>query len=149
MPISLLKAKEKHLFTTYRWANEKVTLRNSITGKKITLEGHKNWFKKYITSKNKLMKIVYLNKKPIGLVRLDKMYGNYYISYLIDKNYRGKRHAYMALSKYIKKVKSLKKNKKIFAIVKKNNIPSVKIFNKLKFNLISKNKHLLKYCFKI
>ena len=149
MPIRLLKAKKKHISLTYQWANEKITLKNSIIGKKISLKEHTIWFRKYLKAKDNIMKIIYLNKNPIGLIRLDKNYGSFYISYLIDKNFRGKGRAYNALYKFIKKIQNMKKIKKIFALVKKNNIPSIKIFNKLNFILIAKKKSFFKYSYKV
>jgi len=149
MPISLLKTKEKHLLITFRWANEKKLIKNSLKRKKISFKDHQIWFIKILNSKNKIMKIIYLNKIPIGLIRLDKKYDNYYLSYLIEKKFRGRGYAFLALSKFIKNIKKFAKIKKISALVKKNNIPSVKIFNKLNFVLIYKKKNILKYSYKI
>ncbi len=149
MPINLVEAKEQHLLFAFKLANDKETIKNSILRKKITLEQHTIWFKRFLNSKNKIFKIIYLNKNPIGLIRLEKKYRNYYLSYSIDPRFRRRGYASLALLKFIKKIKMNKKIKKIIALVKKKNTASIKIFNKLNFIDIHYKKKIFKFEYKI
>ena len=93
---------------------------------------------------------MYINETPIGVIRLEKNKSFYLLSYMVAPKYRRKGFAFKAIKQIISSFK-VKKNKKIVAIVKKNNIPSVIIFNKLKFkqiNLVKKDK-LLRFEYKL
>ena len=87
---------------------------------------------------------------PIGVIRLEKQNLNFLLSYMIAPKFRRKGFALKAIQKFLKNLKSRKINK-IVAIVKKNNIPSLKIFTKLKFNKFNhrKNKNLLKFEYRL
>ena len=65
---------------------------------------------------------------------------------MIAPKFRRKGFALNAIQKFLKNFKS-KKVKKIVAIVKKNNVPSINIFIKLKFSRVNyrKNKNFLKF----
>ena len=69
---------------------------------------------------------------------------------MIAPKFRRKGFAFKAIKKIISKLRD-KNIKKIVAIVKKDNTPSIKIFSKLKFRQINnvKNKRLLKFIYKI
>ena len=132
MPFIIRKAKIGDLLKTYEWANEKDVIRNSINRKKkVSFEEHTLWFNNYINSKSNNLFIGTLNNQKIGLVRIDLIKENYFLSYLIDKKKRNKGFGFKMLNKIIKKYKGTKKT--IKALVKRNNIASNLIFKKLGF----------------
>ena len=143
--IKLIKLKQEHFKLLFKWSNLKSVIKNSLKKKNIKYNEHKKWFSKQIKSKN-IIKIIYYKKMAIGVIRLEKKNYNYFISYLIIPSHRKKGFAYQAL-KHILFNKKIKNIKKLVAIVKKDNIPSIKIFSKLKFRQIGKlkDKKLVKF----
>ena len=139
----LKKAKKEHLNLLYKWHNLKSVLKNSIKGKKFKFSDHKKWFLNQQKYKN-IIKIIYLNKIPIGSIRLQKKKNSFYISYMIAPKFRKKGFAYKALIMFLTSIKS-SKYKKIIALVKNNNKPSINIFEKLNFKLILKKSGILKF----
>jgi len=129
----------------YKWHNLKTVLKSSLKGKKISYKEHSEWFLQQLQSKN-IIKMIYSNKNPIGVIRLEKQNSFFLLSYMIAPKYRRKGFAFEAIKQIISDSK-YEKIKKIVAIVKKDNIPSIKIFLKLKFKQINKdkNKKFLKF----
>ena len=74
---------------------------------------------------------------------------NYFISYLITPRYRKKGNAYNSLKIFLAFLKKRNKNFKVIALVKKDNNPSIKIFEKLKFKLIKTQLKIFKFSYKI
>ena len=118
--------------------NEKESIKNSIkTKKEITFKEHSSWFSKVIKDDKIEIFIFEYNSIPIGNVRLKLFYGEKIISYNVDKKYRN-----LGIGKAIlKKILNLKysNNFNYVAKVNPNNIPSLNIFNYLKFESAIKN----------
>tara|TARA_B100001057_G_scaffold501302_1_gene623602 strand:+ start:18896 stop:19348 length:453 start_codon:yes stop_codon:yes gene_type:complete len=134
-----------HQKILYKWYNLKSVLKNSLKGKKFPYIEHRKWFLIQLKSKN-IIKIIYIDDIPIGVIRLEKKNSFLLLSYMIAPKYRRKGYAYKAIKRMVFNSK-YNKLKKIVAIVKKDNIPSIKIFRKLKFvkkNNV-KNKKFLKF----
>ena len=68
---------------------------------------------------------------------------------MISPKYRRKGYALISLRLFLKKIKNAQKRENILAIVKKNNIPSIKIFNKLNFSLVSSKSNVFKFLYKL
>ena len=69
MPITIRKANIDDLLKTFEWANEKEVIKNSIKrSKKVEINEHSTWFKKYITLKLSSLFVVSLRSEKIGLV---------------------------------------------------------------------------------
>lgn len=114
----------------------------SFSNKKINFNDHKVWFYKMIINKFHYHFLIKKNNYIIGLVSFKLSKGRFIISIIIKNKYRKKGFAYNAI-----KMSLLEKGiykKKIIAYVDKNNINSVKLFNKLNFKLKKKSKFLLK-----
>jgi predicted acetyltransferase len=134
MPLTIRKANINDLLKTFEWANEKEVIKNSIErSKKIEINEHSTWFKKYITLKFSSLFIVSLRSEKIGLVRIDYKKKEFFLSYLVDRKKRNKGYGYQMLNKIIKKFKN---KKKVFkARVKRSNLASNSIFIKLGFKI--------------
>tara|TARA_B100000989_G_C19395036_1_gene407418 strand:+ start:161 stop:619 length:459 start_codon:yes stop_codon:yes gene_type:complete len=145
----LKKLNLEHKKILYKWYNLKSVLKNSTKGKKFSFKDHSAWFSKQLLSEN-IIKVIYMDNIPIGVIRLEKQNFTFLLSYMISPKFRRKGFALNAIHKFLKNFKS-KKVKKIVAIVKKDNIPSIKIFTKLKFNKINyrKNKNILKFEYRL
>tara|TARA_B110000114_G_C14808615_1_gene283773 strand:- start:39 stop:494 length:456 start_codon:yes stop_codon:yes gene_type:complete len=117
----------------FKWANLKSVIKNSIRKKKLKKKNHNYWFDKQLKLTENITKIITLEDVPIGVVRLDKKKGNYYINYLIAPKFRKKGYGYRSLKFFLLLLKRKTKNLQIIALVKKDNDPSIKIFDKLNF----------------
>lgn len=106
----------------YRINNDKLTRKNSANTKKFSYQTHLNWLKKSLKNKREFITLIILKKKIVGLIREKKIYNNPYLSWALDKKYRGKRIGKHMLKKYVNKNK-----KKYVAKIRRNNLPSIKI----------------------
>ncbi|WP_435262772.1 GNAT family N-acetyltransferase [Tenacibaculum sp. nBUS_03] len=128
-PIVFRKATKEDEQLLFDWSNDKLTRQNSYQSKEIVLSDHKKWFSNKIKDNNSLLLIGTTNSVPIGLVRFDIKEENTTVGITLDKNFRGKKLASKLLSEaskiYFKELK-----KPIVAYIKKENIASIKSFEK-------------------
>ena len=123
MKLIFQKAKNlKNSEDIYRINNDKLTRKNSVYSKKFSYQTHLNWLKKNLENKRELVTLIILNGKIVGLIREKKIYNKPYLSWALDKKYRGKKIGKHMLKKYVNKNK-----KKYVAKIRKNNLPSIKI----------------------
>ena len=116
------------------WANDPLVRANAFNSGIIRKKIHKKWFHSRLNNP-KVYKIFIVETKdevPIGQVQFEKKGRKYYISYSIANFTRGKKIGFKFLKTAIYE---FKKNQKIklIAEVKKNNIPSCKVFEKIGF----------------
>ena len=137
MKIKIRKASIKDAIFFYELRNEKSARNNFFNKKNIKYNDHLKWYKKKIKKKNAIFLVAYTNNsKKIGTVRYEtkKIFTNVSIS--ISKKFRNLGYG----SKIIKNSeKFLKKKLIIFAIIKKNNKASIKIFTKNNYKVIKNN----------
>lgn len=113
----------------YRWVNDEEVRMNSINQEIITYHDHCSWFYSKLTNNESLLYVLECNNKPIGQIRFDKEKDYWLIGYSIDREYRGR-----GLGTEILRQGILKSDKTRFkAIVKRNNIGSLKVFKKHAF----------------
>ena len=123
----------------YKWSNDILTRKNSLTKKRIKIYEHNSWFSKQINSKNNLFWMCLYNNNRIGFVRLDKCKQFYKLNYLINPKYRGLGLAKKMIKLSLKKYRF--KNKiPIIAEVKKNNLKSKRIL--LECNFVCTNNYI-------
>jgi len=147
MLLQLKKIKFENKEILFKWANLKTVRKNSINEKKVNYKYHLKWIKKYLNKKAKnIGKIIFVQKKPVGLIRLDKKNKVFFISYLISPKHRKKGYATKALKLFIK---SLKNKQKIVSIVKNDNKASIKIFEKLNFKLMLKTNKYHRFIYNV
>lgn len=113
----------------FDWANEPEVRANSLNSEPIQWDNHLKWFTNKLNSESK-MYILYDNTIPIGQIRFDFFDDNWVIDYSIDKKYRGKGFGKMMLELAIR---NFNQGDILKAIVKKENLSSLKIFQKLGF----------------
>jgi RimJ/RimL family protein N-acetyltransferase len=114
----------------FNWANDSSVRINSINQEPIIWENHLKWFISKLKSEATKILILQLNDCPLGQIRIDLDKEFWIIDYSIDNQFRGN-----GLGKEI--VRLLLKNfenYKFKAIVKKENHPSIGVFNNLGFN---------------
>tara|TARA_B100001057_G_C22866513_1_gene956727 strand:+ start:5966 stop:6418 length:453 start_codon:yes stop_codon:yes gene_type:complete len=135
----LIKAKIKDSNFFFNLRNSPEVRRNSLNKKKLNLKNHQIWFEKAI-KRDKTYKIVDKQKKDCGYVRLKKKSKIFFVSISVRKEFRGKNLASKAL---IKIEKLVPVNTVLAAIVKKRNLISKNLFEKVGYNIYSKRKNSL------
>ena len=127
--ILLRKASIEDAKLLFDWANEEAVRNNAINQTKIEWENHLKWLKNKIESSSTVIFIVQSKNAPIGQIRLDLIEGWWEVDYSIDKGFRR-----LGIGKVIlKKVIEQKEFFKLRALVKPQNIASIKIFENLMF----------------
>ena len=127
---SLQKAKQEDAKLLFKWANEPEVRKNALNTDLIEWENHFNWFtNKLSNSKSKIFIFENENTK-IGQIRIDKVdKDRWVIDYSIDKDHRGKGYGFLMTNALLRSYN----NFKFLAIVRSENIPSQKVFEKLNF----------------
>lgn len=137
--ISFRKATKNDVQLLFDWSNDTLTRQNSYQSEKINFSDHKKWFHNKINDKNSLLLIGAIKNNPIGLVRFDAKEENSTIGITIDKNFRGKKLAPKLLIE-ASKVYFKEFSKPVLAYIKKENIASVKSFEKAGFTYYKEEK---------
>jgi len=148
MNCKLILAKKEDKFFLFNLLNNYEVVKNSITRKITDFQDHEKWFFKNL--KSNLSKIYLLKFKTlkIGQVRLDKISKNKInITYAISNEFRENSYGIKMIKIILNKVS---KGLNLIACVRKFNLPSRKIFNKIGFKPIISlnNKSIIKYSFK-
>jgi UDP-2,4-diacetamido-2,4,6-trideoxy-beta-L-altropyranose hydrolase len=137
--ISIRRATNKDTKLVFDWSNDPLTRKNSFNSEAIIYENHIKWFSKKIIDKNTLVHIAEYLSLPVGVIKYKNSEGNLLIGITISKEFRGKKLAYFLLLKSIQNCFS-EFNSPITAYIKKENIPSIKIFEKIGFVLQNETK---------
>lgn len=137
--VELKLATNKNALSIYMMRNEKSTRENSVNSKRIKLIEHLKWYIK--AQKNEKIKIYVVCKKSkiIGYCRLNICGDVGTISYCIKRKYRNNNYGSVSLELLEKKAENVKE---FNAVVKKNNIPSIKVFRKLGYTEKEENDFL-------
>ena len=147
---SLIAVSQKDLEILYFWRNQKSVRKWSFSKNKISKNTHREWFKKNLKSKKKIIKIFRYNNLRCGMVRLNLLKKNYNLNYLINKKYRKKKLGKKMLSVFLKKIyKEINKKTYIIAKSEIRNISSNKCLLSVGFKLVGKNNNVNKYIYKI
>jgi RimJ/RimL family protein N-acetyltransferase len=119
----------------FKWANEEGVRNNALNKSPIKWEQHVKWFNEKLLNRNTVIWIFLLNNIPIGQIRLDYTENEWVIDYSVDKYFRGKGFGSKMISEIINKNKYIP----LVGIVKKENVASRRIFEKLKFIKVENN----------
>jgi len=131
------KASNEDIFFLFKLVNDPDVIRNSLSKKNVNFKNHNHWFKKALQKKNISILIFKTVNHKLGQVRFDtNSKKQTFITYAVANEFRGANVGYKMLNLAIKK-NSIKTN--LYAIVKKNNEASKKIFKKLGFLLFKKD----------
>ena len=130
--INFRKAKKEDVRLLFDWSNDTLTRQNSYQSEEIVFSDHEKWFLKKIKDNNSLLLIGTTNNIPVGLVRFDIKEENTTIGITLDKNFRGKKLAPKLLTE-ASKIYFKDFTNPILAYIKKENIASVKSFEKAGF----------------
>ena len=122
------------------WRNDPKVRESAFTTEKISQEMHDDWYSNKLNSDRSVLLILHDKKDPVGQVRFEvsRDYISAEINYSIAEDYRGKGIATPLMRNAIEAffLKNSKTNT-LIAKVKKENIASNKVFEKLNFNTIT------------
>jgi len=141
----LRKATVDDMELLFEWANDKETRQNAFNSHQITYEEHQKWFLRKLESGNTAIYIYCIEDIPIGQVRIDIDNENGLISYSVDAEHRSRGHG----SKTVELLETIVSKetlnlKVLIAKVKKSNIPSQRVFERLHY-LISEKDDYIEY----
>ena len=141
------KVKATDLNITHGWANDPNVRRFSFNKNKITLKEHANWFFTTLENSNCEYYLLEVDGQGAGTIRFDIEKDQIAkINYLLDPNFTGR-----GLGTYLLEegVKFLQVNRpsveRVYGYVLKENLASVRIFEKLSFKKVSENSSELKF----
>lgn len=146
----LRNASIEDLEITHDWANHPHTRQYAFNQRFISKEEHYEWFSGKISDQNCIYKLLISGDEPIGSIRFDINGNEGLISYLIAPYQKGK-----GLGKKLLELSVLSLEKErtdvnlIKGLVKKENIASIKIFEKLGFNGAELDENILEFKMKI
>jgi RimJ/RimL family protein N-acetyltransferase len=137
--VNLRLASLEDLNVTFDWASNKIIRQYAIQKSEISFNDHKIWFSKKIIASDCVYLIAEVNTIPIGSIRFDINENNEaMLSFLLDPQFHGNGYGKKILEKGTEAVLKLKDLKKIVGVVSSNNIPSLKTFTSLEFNILNK-----------
>lgn len=136
--VKMREAQKDDLETTFTWASNSDIRRYSFQQHQITHNEHSQWFNKRVNDNKCLYLIAELNGIPIGSVRFDLQDREAVISYLVDPGYHGQGFGVILLKKGIEcllnsRRTDVKQIRMLTGEVMKNNIPSLKAFERFGF----------------
>ena len=124
----------------FMWANDETTRLNAFNQQQIPYEVHQQWFTDKLKSDTCAIFIYCVDEVPIGQIRIDIDNDSGIISYSIDAAHRSRGHgrAIMALLEASLETE-LPYVKILCARVKKSNITSQRIFERLDYQSVEKD----------
>ena len=123
------------------WRNDKNTRQNSFNSDLISVSEHKEFIKNTITNTNRTQFILEYNEIPVGTIREDKLgKDEFELSYTISPMYRGKKIGQIMMSLYL-----IERKGSFLCEVKEENVPSIKMIEKLGFKLFKSVKRVKSY----
>jgi UDP-2,4-diacetamido-2,4,6-trideoxy-beta-L-altropyranose hydrolase len=97
--LELSPAGHGDMIILFEWANDPAVRENSFSQTPIPLEVHKIWFENKLKQTNCLFLLARVQGIPAGMIRYDLKQHQAVISYLIDRNFRGKSLGTLVLQK--------------------------------------------------
>ena len=120
------------------WRNDKITRQNSFNSDLVSVSDHKEYIKNAISNPNRTVFILEYNEIPVGTIREDRLEKNELeLSYIISPMYRGKKIGQIMMSLYL-----IERKGSFLCEVKEENVPSIKMIEKLGFKLFNTEKRV-------
>tara|TARA_Y100001972_G_scaffold119857_1_gene161634 strand:- start:474 stop:908 length:435 start_codon:yes stop_codon:yes gene_type:complete len=123
-----------------KWRNDKNTRTWFFNDSIVTEDNHKKYINTILNNKDTIQYMLYINNHPCGTIKSIKKNDEYYLSYSIDKNYRGKGLSIIMMHLFLYDKKGT-----FICEIKKNNIPSCKMVKKIGYELYEQSNNILKY----
>jgi len=135
--LNIRKVENGDIWKIYKISNDLLVRKNSFNSQKITKKEHVNWFKNL--DKDKFFVAQY-NDDIIAQVRFKENKEGDIISISLDSKYRGFGLSDYILNETLDLYQKKNSEKKIIAYIKRENISSVKLFEKVGFKRVGLKK---------
>ena len=113
------------------WRNEIITCQNSFNSELISINTHKEFINDSLINTDRNLFILEYNEIPVGTIREDKLdKDEFELSYTISPKYRGKKIGQIMMSLYL-----IERKGSFLCEVKEENVPSIKMIEKLGFKI--------------
>ena len=120
------------------WRNDKITRQNFFNSDLVSVSEHKEYIKNTITNSNRTVFILEYNEIPVGTIREDRLEKDEFeLSYTISPMYRGKKIGQIMMSLYL-----IERKGSFLCEVNEENVPSIKMIEKLGFKLFNTEKRV-------
>jgi deoxyribonuclease IV len=127
------EATQKDSSDLFKWRNDKESRKASFNEEIISWENHRRWFKKAQKDESKIIYIASLDGDKIGTIRFEFKNNFFEISVIVNPKFRNKSYGASIISQAISKFIQTHKGSKILAQVKKDNLASIKVFQRAGF----------------
>lgn len=117
----------------FKWANDPDERRNAVNQNPILYEEHCAWFEEKRSSEDCFLWVLENGGIAVGQIRFEIVKEYAVLSYFIDNNFRGKGLGLSILRLGIEKLMKLRNNLRFRAIVRKENLTSCHLFERLNF----------------
>jgi len=137
MSIQLIcrKAQAEDVELLYKWSNDDLVRKQSFNTERIPFESHCKWFEGKLKDQNTLIYIMEIEAEPASVVRFEIGDENTVIGISISAAFRGKGLGKNLIMEGVDEY--FKKNKlPVVASIKKDNIASIKSFEKAGFSFL-------------
>jgi len=113
------------------WRNDNITRQNSFNSEVISINVHKEYINNILINSDRNLYILEYNEIPVGTLREDRIEKDIFeLSYTISPMHRGKKIGQIMMSLYL-----IEKKGSYLCRVNEENLPSIKMINKLGFKL--------------
>jgi RimJ/RimL family protein N-acetyltransferase len=145
--IQLVLASGNDVEITYKWASDNKVRQFSFSKEEILFEEHTKWFNAKFLDPNCFYYIMKRGAEKIGSIRIDyNQEGNFgLINYLIGSDYHGKGYGTKIVQLIEEWVLTKFETIQLKALVMKSNHASVRIFNKLGYDLLLEQNDILTF----
>lgn len=141
----LIRATQEHCNLIYEWSNDVDVRKSSFNTNEISYKEHLEWYTNKLKDANCKIYLLANSYKNIGVIRIERKYDENVISYSISKDNRGKGYGRRILLETEKELIKVHEDIKLSAYVKKQNIPSIKIFNHLNYKTVEERDDKIKF----
>jgi len=118
----------------FKWRNHPDVRKNSFNTNAISYDEHKTWFRERVKDQKCVMYMAYCSERKIGLIRFEDGEERVKTSVMLNPDYWGKGFSSKLIRLATEKfVSENKPNKQIIAEIKKDNVASIKAFQKAGF----------------
>ena len=144
--IIVREALKNDLKDIFDWRNDDYSRSMFRNTNKVEIKDHQEWFSKILNDPSRKIYIGLMNYDKIGVCRFDfdETKNISKVSITLNPSMRGKKLGFSLLENSITKYKKIN-NSKLFAEVRKENYPSIKIFEKCGFIKINSDKNFIFY----
>ena len=131
--VRLREARAEDVRQYFEWVVDPRVRANSLLQEEITWEGHQKWFSAKLGDPSVRLFVLEDAERPLAQVRFELRDEGWVIHYSVDASARGRGLGKQVLEQGIDALKDTGHFGRLFAIVRKENIPSLRVFRSLGF----------------